>query len=135
MMMVMMTLMLVKMEICGPGKFSKSCVTSFHLQGPGKRQDILLVPTMLPTAASGVMMITKKMIVMNTTTMMLMVISMVYNHRKTTRVDFHLTDLINKCSASPSSSSLSIPPPTKVLPGNLFKKNMSHVICKDYNIH
>ena len=86
------------------------------MQGPGKRQDILLVPTMLPTAASGVMMITKKMIVMNTTTMMLMVISMVYNinHRKTTRVDFHPTDLINKCSASPSSSSLSNLSPTGV---------------------
>ena len=27
MMMVMMTLMLVMMGICGPGKFSKSCVT------------------------------------------------------------------------------------------------------------
>ena len=68
---------------------------------------------MLPTAASGVMLITKKMIAMNTTTV---VISIVYNisHRETTRVDLHPNDLINKCSASPSSSSQSNPPPTGV---------------------
>ena len=60
------------------------------------------------------MMITKKVIVMNTTTTILMVIFIVYNIRKTTRVDLHPNDPINKCSASPSSSSQSNPPPTKV---------------------